>query len=171
MNNEWFTQTQSTSLGKVLFNNGYYDFRTSQICYEFDPKIVFMNRIPHNFEALSAQEMEYMASVEKRLFIDPLGAEVADYWLLNLARGLAGDLMKRLLFGLGSTDCGKSTITTACKNSLGGYFGSFNGESLAYRNCSQDEASQMRWVMLLRYKRLIFSNEMKSTVELNGNMI
>jgi phage/plasmid-associated DNA primase len=115
--------------------------------------------------------MKYMASVDKRLFIDPLGAEVADYWLLNLARGLAGDLMKRLLFGLGSTDCGKSTITTACKNSLGGYFGSFNGESLAYRNCSQDEASQMRWVMLLRYKRLIFSNEMKSTVELNGNMI
>jgi len=29
----------------------------------------------------------------------------------------------------------------------------------------------MRWAMLLRFKRIIFSNEMKSTAELNGNMI
>ena len=171
INDAWMNQTQSSSLGKVLFNNGYYDFKTSKFYDKFDPKIVFMNKIPHNFVAFSDEEMVYMEGVEKRLFVDPLGAEVADYWLLNLARGLAGDLMKRILFGLGSTDCGKSTITTACKTSLGGYFGSFNGESLAYRNCSQDEAAQMRWVMLLRYKRLIFSNEMKSTVELNGNMI
>jgi phage/plasmid-associated DNA primase len=29
----------------------------------------------------------------------------------------------------------------------------------------------MRWALLLQHKRIIFSNEMKSTVELNGNMI
>ena len=31
-----------------------------------------MNRIPHDFEAFSAEEMKYMESVKQRLFIDPL---------------------------------------------------------------------------------------------------
>jgi phage/plasmid-associated DNA primase len=90
---------------------------------------------------------------------------------LNLARGLAGDMMKRILFGLGGTNSGKSILTTAVTLSCGDYIGSFNAENLAYRNTSNDEAQIMRWAMLLRFKRIIFSNEMKSTVELNGNMI
>ena len=39
------------------------------------------------------------------------------------------------------------------------------------RNTSQDEAQIMKWALLLRHKRIIFPNEMKSTVEFNGNMI
>ena len=49
--------------------------------------------------------------------------------------------------------------------------GSFNAKNLAYKNTSQDETQIMRWALLLRHKRVIFSNEVKSTVELNGNMI
>jgi hypothetical protein len=82
-----------------------------------------------------------------------------------------GDIQKRILFGLGGTNCGKSIITTAIMLSCGDYVGSFNAENLAHKNNVDDEAKSMRWAMLLRYKRLIFSNEMKTKIVLNGNMI
>jgi phage/plasmid-associated DNA primase len=80
-------------------------------------------------------------------------------------------MMKRIFFGLGETNSGKSILTKAVTLSCGDYVDSFNAENLAYRNSSQDEAQIMRWAMLLRWKRIIFSNEVKSTVELNGNML
>ena len=40
-----------------------------------------------------------------------------------------------------------------------------------HRESNTDEAAIMRWVLLVRFKRLIFSNEMKSTSCLDSNMI
>jgi phage/plasmid-associated DNA primase len=171
INDEWLKQSQSSSLGKILFNNGYLDMKTGDFHETFDPNIVFFYKINQDWEQFYDDDLEYMRSVERRMFLDPLGADVGDYLILNLARGFAGDVMKRIIFGLGGTDCGKSVLTKAIACALGGYAGSFNAENLAYSKSSADEAAQMRWVMLLRYKRIIFSNEMKSTVELNGNMI
>ena len=175
VDNNWIKTSQYTSLGKILFNNGYYDFHSglffSKAEYGFDPKIVFTAKIHHNFEAFSSEDMEYMEDVKQRLFYNSLGKEVGDYMLLTLARGLAGDMMKRILFGLGPTNSGKGVLTTALMLSCGDYIGSFNAENLAYRQSSNDEAQIMRWSMLLRNKRIIISNELKSTVELNGNMI
>ena len=123
------------------------------------------------FKQLDDEERVYMEDIKRRLFNEPLGVDVGDYFLLNIAQALSGKRLKRIEFGLGGTDRGKSTITTACLSSLGDYAGSFNAENLAYRNTSQDEAQIMRWALLLRHKRVIVSNKMKSTVELNGNMI
>ena len=72
---------------------------------------------------------------------------------------------------MGGTNTGKSVLTKALQLACGDYVGGFNAENMAYRNTSNDEAQIMRWVMLLKYKRIIISNEMKSTCELNGNFI
>ena len=85
-----------------------------------------------------------MENVKRRLFYEPLGQEVGDYFLLTIAQALAGKRLKRIEFGLGGTNRGKSTVTTACMSSFGDYAGSFNAENLAYRNTSQDEAQIMR---------------------------
>lgn len=79
--------------------------------------------------------------------------------------------MKRIIFGLGGTNSGKTTLTNAVTLSCGDYVGCYNAENLAYRNTSNDEAQIMRWAMLLKFKRIIFSNEMKSTAEINGDML
>jgi hypothetical protein len=171
-NENWLKQKQSSSLGKILFENGYYDFKAQKFydksIYGFNPEILFMGRIHHQFSDFN---LTYIDSIKQRLFYDTLGKEVGDYLILNLARGLAGDMMKRILFGLGGTNSGKTILTSAVTLSCGDYVGGFNAENLAYRNSSNDEAQIMRWALLLRFKRLIFSNEMKSTVELNGNMM
>ena len=173
-NNNWIEVQQYSSLGKILFTNGYYDFKLGKF-YDIDengfnfPHILFMGKINRPLNPFTDEEMEYMDSIKKRFFHDPLGQEMGNYLALTIARALAGDKMKRICFGLGETQCGKSVLTTAIKLSCGDYVGSFNGESLAYRNSSADEAANMRWTMLLRFKRLIFSNEMRNTTALNGN--
>jgi hypothetical protein len=54
-----------------------------------------------------------MKSVYHRLFVIPLGEEMAKWTLTNLARGIAGDMIKRFIFGIGSGDSGKSTLVSA----------------------------------------------------------
>jgi phage/plasmid-associated DNA primase len=130
-----------------------------------------MERILKDFIPFDEEQMEYMETIRKRFFNDVLGEQLGDYYILQLARGLMGDLMKKFLFGLGTTDCGKSVLTQALKKSLGGYYGDFNAENLVYTKNSADEAAKMRWALLLRYKRIIISNEMKTNTTINGNML
>ena len=165
-----FEEELNTNVRLLCFTNGIFDANALEFR---DGKPEDMCSLCTNIElkALNDEEKEYMEDVKRRLFYEPLGYDVGDYFLLTLAQAIAGKRLKRINFGLGGTNRGKSTITTACTSALGDYVGSFNAENLAYRKSSQDEAQIMRWALLLRHKRVIFSNEMKSTVELNGNMI
>jgi len=167
----WLKKTNSSSLGKLLFMNGYFDMRENRFHDGFNPDIVFTGRISHEYLPFTEKEEIYMESIRHRIFYEPLGKEVGEFFMLNLSRGLAGDMMKRILFGLGCSDTGKSTITKALMKACGDYVGSFDGNNFAYRNTGNDSASQNRWLMLLRNKRIIFSNEIKSTTPLNGNLI
>ena len=171
VNNDWLKQNQSSSLDKILFTNGIYNFNTHQFTDDFNPAYVFFGRIHHAVEEYSDDDMEYIDDIRQRLFYNALGEDLGNYFIENIARGLSGECMKRILFAIGDTSSGKGVITTACRFSLGDYFGSFNAESLAHRDTSQDEAQIMRWVMLLQSKRVIISNEMKSGMKLNGNFI
>ena len=175
-NDDWLKQKECSSLGKLLFNNGYLDLKNGfnfydKETYGFNPDILFMGKINKNLESFDEEQMEYLYDIKQRLFYNPLGKDVGDYFVLNIARALMGDMMKRVLFGLGTTDCGKTILTKAIEASLGDYVGAFNAENLLYRKTSNDEAQIMRWAMLLRFKRIIISNEMKSTSTINGNML
>jgi phage/plasmid-associated DNA primase len=72
---------------------------------------------------------------------------------------------------LGGTDCGKTVLTKAINSSLGEYVGAFNAETMAHNKSTNDEAQQMRWVMLSKNKRLIISNEVKIHLQFSGNVI
>jgi hypothetical protein len=115
--------------------------------------------------------MEYMETIRERLFCLSLGKEVGDYVILNLARGLAGDMMKRIMFGLGMSNTGKGIMTKALQLSCGQYVDTFNAENLAYTTSSSDEAQKLRWAYLLQSKRIIISNEITNDKPLNGNII
>jgi phage/plasmid-associated DNA primase len=180
VNNDWLKQQQSSSLGKLLFKNGYYDFKKgmfySKEKYGYSPDILFVFCVPHNFEELDDDDVAYMNTIKTRIFYNPLGEELGDYLILNLARGLSGEIMKRFLFCLGGTNGGKSILTDAISLSCGDYAGVFNAENMAYRQSSADEAAQLRWALLLRFKRIIMSNEIKNgdgekEVCLNSNMM
>ena len=172
IDNDWIRNYSNSSLKKLLFKNGILDLTTGLFYTEFNPEFLFFDRIEDNYDDnLTQEELEYMNDIYQRLFVLPLGTEFSDYYLLNLARGLAGDLVKRCCFGIGSRDTGKSTIGKACMSSFGGYVGSFNAENLALRESKTDESAALRWALLLRYKRLIISQEMKKNITLDGGML
>lgn len=172
IDDNWLKRTATSSLGKLLFTNGYFDLRENIFYNTFNPDIVFSGKIYQEYNPeFTLEDIQYMESIKMRLFYAPLGKDVGDFFILNLARGLAGDMMKRIMFGLGSSNTGKSTITKALLKTCSDYVGTFDGNNFAYRNTSNDSASQNRWLMLLKHKRIIFSNEIKSTIPLNGNLI
>ena len=172
--NNWSREMGTSSLGYILFTNGYYDFKKS-IFLPFDNElynhdIIFLEQIPYPF--VKCDDKEYLQSVKKRMFIDPFGDEVADYYILNIARGLAGDAMKRCLFGIGDGNTGKSAMTAAIKSVIGSYFGTFNANNLvSKKNANPDDAQALRWVLLLANKRIIASNELEPDVLINGSVL
>lgn len=177
---EWCDKIFSSSLGYILFNNGYWDFKNS--CFHengnetFDNNIVFIEKISYDFNhTLSLEdddELDYINSVQKRLFHDPFGEDVGNYYLEKIARGLAGDCQKNFLIGVGASNGGKSIHNSACKNACGGYFGSFNGANIKYKAiANNDDAQALRWLLLLRWKRIGISSELPMGFPIDGNMI
>ena len=170
-----------SSLGYTLFQNGYLNWRTGYFIphghEEFDDSIFFTAIIPYDFTILTNTPEEAdqlkanIESIEDTFFYTPFGVEMGDYYILNIARGLAGDCMKRFLFGVGPSNTGKSLITSAIKSACGGYYGGFNASNITAKFSTQDEGQLMRWALLLRTKRIIVSNEIKKGTPLDGNII
>lgn len=171
VNNDWESKCENSSLGKLLFTNGYIDLHTQQFHDKFNPDIVFFGRIPYEFDGFDDDEMKYMEDIKKRLFTDPLGEEMGDYFLLKIARAIAGDMQKNYLFALGPTGTGKTTISNALTSAFGDYIGCFNAENLLVKKDTDDEAKAFRWALLLRYKRIILSNEMKPNSKLSASIL
>ena len=154
IDDRWLSRNATSSLSYLRFN-GYLDMSTGTL-YKFNPEIIFFARLPIKYKPLNDEGMRYMREVKERFFDIPLGKEVGDFFLLQLARGLAGDVMKKIMFGIGPANNGKSTFVEAYQLSFGDYVGNFNAETLSFRDSNTDEAANMRWVLLLQYKHLIF---------------
>jgi len=141
---------------------------------KFDPNIVFRDHIHRDFREQTKEEKAYSERLRKKMFHGPLGEAAGEYQLKLLAIGLFGDNIHHGLFaiGLGFTKSGKSTIAGACLKSCGTYCGTFLGENLKYsKHNGQDEAAKNRWMLKYKEKRMLFSNEINTKVELNGNAI
>lgn len=170
----WYERTENTSLKKMLFQNGYMYIENKKMNAEnqFNPNIMFRNRLL--FDLPSSQngfDWDYANDIKNRFFYNTLGHEVGDYFMELLARGLFGEVMKKIVFCLGNSNTGKSTLVKAFQESFGDLVGSFNGETLSKSNTSQEEAQIMRPFYLVKNKRLIFSNELKMSANLEGNAI
>jgi len=172
-NDEWVQQLFHSSFGYVLFNNGYWDCKQGVFHPThsplFDSSILFTEKIPIDYD--STDSSEYKERIRHLLFSEPFGETVGHYYLLQLARALAGDHMKRFLVGIGPSNTGKSILTSALGAACGGYFEGWSAGNLVYKQSSQDEGQQHRWLYLLRTKRIVISNEMKSTVPIDANII
>lgn len=167
-NDKWIEQNRDTSLGKLLFNDGYYDAKLNQFINKFDPSILFFGKIHLDYKGYDNEEIE---KIKQKLFIDTLGDDVGNFQLQHLARALLGDKMKHVAFGLGNTNCGKSTIGKAFKKSCGDYIGNFEPTGLSIHDRSSDAAQGQRWALLNANKRIIFSQELSANIVLSGTKL
>ena len=61
----WLSNSYSSSLGKLLFNNGYFDMKTNKFHYGFNKDIVFSGKIHQNYRPFTKKDEEYIESIKK----------------------------------------------------------------------------------------------------------
>jgi phage/plasmid-associated DNA primase len=164
----WLRNTSDSSLGYLLFKDGIYDIKESKFTKGFNPDIVFHGNIPWNFPKYDKKKIDKARKVSfDRLFANP------EQMIYALARAMAGDIgIKSFYFSPGNPNAGKSIFIRMVQLAFGDFVGSFNLESLSYiPNDSREESVKNRWLLLLRFKRALFSSEGDMKKSLSGHGI
>lgn len=138
-----YEELKKTSVGKLLFMNGYYDgiqdvFNPCMdvtICgknFTFFPHydIMFFSKINNNYRALFVEEEIEVEELKAIYFTLLHGEEKGNYWLLILSMILFGIPMKRFMHMVGDTNAGKSTEVEMIQASFNSYI--VKGASTAY---------------------------------------
>jgi hypothetical protein len=172
--NDFFGKYADTSKGKLLFQDGIYDFTTNTFTEGFDPKIVFKYKIDRPYPKQRNEEL--IKLVCKILFTDPFMEEdmpQSDYLRIGLSKALYGDYFdKKFYFAVGCSNAGKGVLTDALKATFQGFVGTFNAGALSFNeNSGADAAKKLSWVFGIKDKRLAISNEVSMNKPFDGNMV
>ena len=172
---KFLTRQADTSLGKLLFADGIFDFKTG-FTEGFDPSIVFTKRIDRVFP--KERDEQKIKEVDKMLFVDAFnqddGKDAGVYLKKAIAMALFGDYRrKKFYLGLGDANCGKGVSVGAFRQAFCEYVGEFCANELLYNaKNSQDESRRLAWLKDLNGMRLAFSNELRMDGRAaDGNLI
>ena len=165
-----------TSVDKLLFKNGIYDFKTHTFTPGFDPEIFFFGAVPRMFPTERNEDaIEY---VRTKFFRDPFkNPAVGDTLLHFLARGLAGHYeAKKVVAAYGPQNSTKGSLTKQLMTTFGdGLMGTFQGDSLLMRSGDVEATKSLSWIKKFCDKRIACSNEMSVDKEkrkpINGNLL
>lgn len=165
-----------SSICKLLFSDGYYDFNENKFTEGFNNKIVFLKRINRLFPRERNEKL--IEEVNRILFIDGFdledGKESGEYLKKVLCIGLIGDYYrKKFYFCNGERNSGKSLLTKAFRECFEGYIDEYDANNLLFNSSTQDEAKKLAWTVDLIGVRIAFSNEcrMDKKQSLDGNLI
>ena len=163
----FLNRVQLSSLGKVLFRNGYYDFETHIFSTTFSHHLFFPFRIERHYNEVKTEE--HIAQVNKILFIEPFeSVAVGDFIKQSLARALAGCIRdKRIYFNIGPPNAGKGVLTDALTACGERYVSTFNGGVLQVQG-DKDCSLRNKELLEKRWCRVLLSNEMPMTKPIDG---
>jgi hypothetical protein len=172
-NTGFFDDNIETSLGKLLFADGIYDFESDMFTEGFDNKIVFSERITRPYPR-ERDELMYQR-VNKLLFEDPfLGANhnAATYEKKAFAAALAGEYeLKNVYFCLGQTNSSKGLTQLAFSQAFQGFVGEFDIQNLMIRSNTDDPAKANGFILPFCNKRIVFSSEATMENSIDGNIL
>jgi len=184
----FFKIHNDSSLGKLLFEDGIYDFKTNTFKNEFDPNIVFFKRIERPFPKERNEELikkinyvlfesafeeiqeENNEDKENEKKINSAG----DFLKKSLCIALTGDYFrKKFYFGLGDSNSGKGVLVCAMKHAFEQYIQEFDANNFLYQpHNNSDEAKKLAWLQELNGVRITFSNELRMEKNgMDGNLV
>ena len=110
-----------SSIGKLLFNDGYYDFKTNTFNKTFNRNIIFLKKINRNFPVERNENL--INKVNEILFISAFNyknsLDIGDYFKKSLCMALFGDYFrKKIYFAIGDTNSGKGVLVNAVTSNL-----------------------------------------------------
>jgi hypothetical protein len=172
----FFADRLESSVNKLLFTDGIYDFTTRTFTKGFDPDVVFFGAVPRPFP--TQKNTEAMEFVRTKFFRDPFkNPKVGDTLLHYFARAVAGHYeAKKAVVAYGPENSTKGTVTKHMETTLGpGLIGSFQGDSLLMRTGDVEATKSLSWVKKFCDKRIAYSSEISVDKEkrrpINGNLL
>ena len=173
---DFYVKNLDSSLGKLLFKDGIYDFKTNKFSSGFDPTIVFRGRIDRTFDR--CEESAAKTHLMKLMWTDPYTSEQLKEGVplceqIALARALFGDYrLRKMYIMVGDTSSGKGLLTEALERSCGTYVGTFDVNSFVHNpNNGADAAKQLSWLTMIVDLRIAFSSEARQGSILDGVLI
>jgi len=173
----FFAERLNSDIGKLLFKDGIYDFKTATFTKAFDPNVVFFYSCPRNFPKRDQKIVDF---INHTTFEDPFeGRENSDILKHNLMRATIGDyLRKTFVAGIGKKNSSKSITITLVRTAFGkGLVQSFNGNSLLAKGYDMESARELTWLVDVAKGRFAFGSEIrvstdeKRKVVFDGNLI
>jgi len=174
VNNGYMLSKSKSDVGKLLFTNGIYDFKTGIFTDGFNPTIVFKASMPRPF---SKKEQDKVNFIRKISFDDAFADEGnRDTLLHNLMRASIGDFSrKKMCIGLGFTNSGKGMLTKLIRTSFGDYCSTFNGNSLIGSYDGGESSRKNGWISDIANSRFAFSSEIqieeRNNICIDGNLL
>jgi hypothetical protein len=172
---DFITNNLDTAIGKLLFNDGYYDFKTKTFNNNFDRNIIFLKKINRNYPI--DRDKDLIKKVNDILFVKAFdynnSLDIGEYFKKSLCMALFGDYYrKKVYFAIGNTNSGKGVLVNAFSSAFGSYIHEFDANNLLYNNNSQDEAKKLAWIKSLNGCRIAFSSECRmNDTKIDGNLL
>jgi len=167
-----------SNIGKLLFKNGIYDFKSNTFVEEFNPEIVFFHKIDRNFPSRNEDIIKWVNHIlfenmfedNKESNIEGLKYKMSDFAKAGIARAIYGDYKARkCYFWRGETASGKGMLTGALMETFPGLVETFTANNFLYSKQTKDEAAKLGWLAQFKTARIMISNEMR--IEMNGSKI
>ncbi len=156
----YFKTRIHTDIGKLLFPNGIYDFKTGTFSTQFDPAIVFTNRMPRPFPV---RNQSIIDEIRRTSFTEAFATEeMRDVLLHSLMRAFIGDVLrKKFNIGTGWGNSGKGMLATLLHCCMGMLCSDFNGNCLLYKNSNGESARDYGWMMANVRSRIAIGSEVR----------
>ena len=163
--NGYFRNRITSDIGKLLFPDGIYDFKTGVFSKQFDREVVFRYVMPYSFperdevEIAKIKEMVFGVGDENQPFNTQSESDTLRHGLM---RGAIGDhLWKKAVLGNGFTNSGKGCAYVITKTAFGDWVETFEGNSLLAKHYQGEPERENTFMMAFADKRFAFSSEIK----------
>jgi hypothetical protein len=162
--------------GYLNYTNGVYSFKEGRLLTFKEAKERGIRFTIETGRAYTADVSQTDRDDLMSRIIDAMlpDAEQRKMILSCFARAMAGDIEdKRWIVAMGQRNCSKGLFCKLLISAFGDFVQGTNAENLLVKDGSgQDAAKAQSWMQPLEFKRLVFTNEMKSGKQkMDGDMI
>lgn len=149
----------STGFGKMLFDDGMWDFDNNCFIEGFDSKYIFFDKISRT---RPIRDQTMIDKLNKQLFLDPFVD--LDHGLrlkqeISLAAHGGHIRRKKMISSFGVSDGSKGMINHACEYAFMGYSGTFMMNNLYPDPINSNDSTNLKWLFDKRKKRMLIANE------------
>lgn len=170
--NDMYELFHSTTLGKICFEDGVYNFRTKKF-FKWDSKELKENPVyscvkitrnfPFNNKCTTATDLlaEDVKKADK-VFFQAMGKEQGEKFLAYLARVTAGEIKDKMFSCcMFNRDCSKGVINDWFMSAFGEYVGQADSNSFVLKESFGDSEKENGWMIPLQYCRHVFVSELE----------